>query len=106
MAEAFGIWLRDYDGPNKKLRMLGRRWRNSLRNDYVKAGAYQEPQDVYWALTRLYEDEPRFEHLVEIAHRVYRGNLIATASCFMSRHKELYPDSDVPIYDADFDRPA
>ena len=96
MAEAFGCWLRDYDGPSRKLRMLSTRWINSLRRDYVKASAYREPKDVYWALTRYYTDEPRFERLVELAYGVYLGKVKATATKFVSRTRDLYPDLGAP----------
>ena len=36
MAKAFGLWLKEYEGQSWRARYAAKKWRNSLRNDYLQ----------------------------------------------------------------------
>ena len=100
MAKSFGVWLETYDGPNRQLRHLRIKWIAQLRKDYLRAGAYDSPQDVWWSLQRHVGENLQLERLVDIAFRVYTGQLTCTASRFKAVRWEdgLYRGSpDVPL---------
>jgi len=98
MAKAFGTWLRDYSGENKRLQTLSQKWTAHLRMDYLRANSYTRPQDVYDAMASSFGHNSTVERLVELAYEVHKHRLYVTKTRFLSSAPAYRPDPDVPTW--------
>ena len=73
MAKAFGLWLKEYEGESWRAQYAAKKWRNSLRNDYLQPSQYETEEDVQTRLRLFYGDQVHVPQGVAIAWLEWRA---------------------------------
>ena len=73
MAKAFGLWLKDYSGESWRAQLAAKKWRNSLRNDYLQPSQYETQADVQTRLRLFYGEQVHVPQGVALAWLEWRA---------------------------------
>ena len=91
MASNFGRWLAAYDGENRDLRRLSRRFKRHCELSKIPPGSHRGWESTYRVMIGHDLQEPPLEMLLYVANQVYRGRVTATKDEVL----RLGPDGEV-----------
>ena len=73
MAKSFGVFLKEYEGQSWRAQYAAKKWRNALRNDYLKPGQYETEADVQTRLRLFYGEQAHVPQGVATAWLEWRA---------------------------------